>query len=62
MLLRNIRAPILMNGTKLIVTQLYKNLIECEIINGPKSGEKVLIPRIPLISNDDMLPFHFTRL
>ena len=37
-LLRNIRQPILMNGTRLIVTKVFKNLIVARIITGPFKG------------------------
>ena len=37
-LLRNIRSPVLMNGTRLIVAQLFDNLIVAKIITGPYKG------------------------
>lgn len=52
MLLRNLNPPKLCNGTRLIITNLYENLIEAEIIVGKFKNEKVLIPRIPMISSD----------
>lgn len=39
---------------------LSYNIIEGTILSGKYKGENVLIPRIPIISND--LPFEFKRL
>lgn len=60
MLLRNLNPPKLCNGTRLIITNLYENLIEAKIIVGKFKNEKVLIPRIPMISSD--LSFDFKRI
>ena len=60
LLLRNLNAPKLCNGTRLSVKKLMPNLIEGTIINGKYKGEDVLIPRIPMIPTD--LPFTFKRL
>ena len=57
-LLRNLNAPKLCNGTRLAVKKL--NLIEAIILTGKTKGEIVLIPRIPLIPTD--MPFKFKRL
>lgn len=59
-LLRNLNAPKLCNGTRLIVKTLKSNVIQATILRGKFKGEDVLIPRIPLIAND--LPFVFKRL
>lgn len=59
-LLRNLNAPKLCNGTRLSVRKLMPNVIEAVILSGKAKGEIVLIPRIPLISID--LPFEFKRL
>lgn len=59
-LLRNLSPPKLCNGTRLIITKLYDNLIEAKIIVGKFKNEIVLIPRIPIISSD--LTFDFKRL
>ena len=48
-LLRNLNAPKLCNGTRLAVKRLMPNLIEATILTGKAKGEFVLIPRIPLI-------------
>ena len=57
MLLRNIDAPKLCNGTKLTVTRLCPNVIEATICTGQYAGESVFIPRIPLIPSDSTVPF-----
>jgi ATP-dependent DNA helicase PIF1 len=59
MLLRNIEAPKLCNGTRLCVKKLLSNVIEATILTGSAKGD-VFIPRIPLIPND--MPFDFRRL
>ena len=59
-LLRNLDAPRLCNGTRLIVKQLMGNVIDATILTGAASGDRVFIPRIPLIPTD--LPFEFKRL
>lgn len=59
-LIRNLNAPKLCNGTRLTIKNCSPNLIEATIIGGRFKGEDVLIPRIPMISND--LPFQFKRL
>ena len=59
-LIRNLNAPKLCNGTRLINKNCSPNLIEATIIGGRFKGEDVFIPLIPMISND--LPFHFKRL
>lgn len=58
--LRNLHPPRLCIGTRLCVNRLMPNVIEATIITGSFKGENVLIPRIPMISND--LPFNFKRL
>lgn len=60
MLMRNLDAPRLCNGTRLRVTQLGWNIITATILTGAAKGESVLIPRIPIIPTD--LPFQFKRL
>ncbi len=60
MLTRNLDAPKLCNGTRLIVKALGTNIIETTILNGVVKGESVLIPRIPLTPSD--LPFQFKPL
>lgn len=59
-LLRNLNSPKLCNGTRLCIKQLQANIIEASIMTGKEKGQRVFIPRIPLISNG--LPFTFKRL
>ncbi|XP_065835787.1 uncharacterized protein [Oscarella lobularis] len=57
MLLRNIDAPRLCNGTKLTVTRLCPNVIEATLCTGRYAGESVFVPRIPLIPSDSTVSF-----
>ena len=59
MLLRNLDPPRLCNGTRLIVKDLTEHLIDGEILSGKYQGERVLIPRIPMIPEN--YPFKFKR-
>ncbi|XP_054091709.1 ATP-dependent DNA helicase PIF1-like [Zeugodacus cucurbitae] len=59
-MLRNLHAPKVCNGTRLIVTKLMDSLIVARILKGPFKEEECLLPRIPLTSTD--LPFQFIRL
>lgn len=59
-LLLNLKPPKLCKGTRLKVVTLNKHLIEAVVISGCGTGEKYMIPRIPLISSN--LPFTFKRL
>lgn len=52
MMLRNSDPPKLCNGTRLVVRSLENNLIRARIIVGQFKDEDVLIPRIPLISDE----------
>ena len=62
MLLRNLNPAMgLANGTRLIVRGVTDRLIQADIINGSHAGERVFLPRIKLIADDDTLPFHFVR-
>ncbi len=60
MLLRNIDAPRLCNGTRLCVMSLMPHIIEAIILTGNAKGEDVFIPRVPITSTD--MPFTFKRL
>ena len=60
MLLRNLDAPRLCNGTRLCVKTLMPHVIEATIMTGCAKGEDVFIPKIPLLPSD--IPFEFTRL
>ena len=48
MLLTNLEAPKLCNGTRLLVKRLLPHLLEATIITGCAKGEDVFIPRIPI--------------
>ena len=62
MMLRNLNlGGGLCNGTRMIVTHLYANLIQAEIITGNRIGDNVFIPRIPLKITNDEMPFIFKR-
>ncbi|XP_069982907.1 uncharacterized protein [Penaeus vannamei] len=59
MVIRNIDPPKICNGTRLIVTNLKKNIIVGNILEGVCDVEQVIIPRITFISTDT--PIHFKR-
>ena len=60
MLLRNLDASRLCNGTRLCVKSLMPHVIEATILTGCAKGEDVFIPQIPMIPND--MPFELKRL
>jgi len=47
-LLRNLDAPKLCNGTRLVIKKIMGNFIEDTILRGKFQGEVVLLPRIPI--------------
>lgn len=60
--MRNLNPPNgLCNGTRLIVKQLKRNLIEAEIAIGPFKNKRVFLHRITLNSSKEHLPFIFKR-
>ena len=61
MLLRSIRPPQLMNGTRCIVIACKTNTVEVQIATGAYKGEHHLLPRIPLQPSDTNFPFVFQR-
>ncbi|UYV65486.1 hypothetical protein LAZ67_3004489 [Cordylochernes scorpioides] len=61
-LLRNIDAPRLCNGTRLCVKRLWPHVVEATILTGCFQNEEVFIPRIPLIHEDKHSSLHFKRL
>lgn len=62
MLLRNLNASQgLLNGTRLIVRNMYDNCLDLEIITGERVGQRVFIPKIDLTPSDTTLPFSFKR-
>ncbi|XP_029644915.1 uncharacterized protein LOC115219015 [Octopus sinensis] len=60
MLLRNLDAHSLCNGTGFVAKAIMRHQLEATIVTGNMMCENVFIPRIPLISYD--LPFQFKRL
>ncbi|KAL4293134.1 hypothetical protein AHAS_Ahas18G0097700 [Arachis hypogaea] len=62
MLLRNIdQTNGLCNGTRMQVRRMGNQVIECETLTGNKDGSIVLIPRLNLILNNEILPVRFQR-
>lgn len=62
MLLRNLdQGSGLCNGTRLIVTAVHANILECMIIKGDFLGNRVMIPRITLQPSDSRFPFTLRR-
>uniref|UniRef100_A0A2N9HI08 ATP-dependent DNA helicase n=1 Tax=Fagus sylvatica TaxID=28930 RepID=A0A2N9HI08_FAGSY len=62
MLLRNLnQSNGLCNGTRLVVSQLSKWVIEAKIITGSHVGQKVFIPRIVLSPSETKWPFVLKR-
>ena len=62
MLLRNLDLNKgLCNGTRLTVTRLDRNLIQCCVITGVGAGKLVFIPRVRLEPSDTGLPFTLIR-
>ena len=57
LLIRNLDAPKLCNGTRL---KVFPKSIKATILTECGKGEDVFIPRIPITPND--LPFEFKRL
>lgn len=60
MLMRNLDAPRVCNGTRLRITKLGQNILGATILTGVGKGESVIIPRILIIPSD--LPFKFKRV
>ena len=60
MLMRNLQAPKLCNGTRLKVISFTRNVITASVLTGPAKGKEVMIPRIPMVPTDS--PVQFRRL
>ena len=62
MILRNLDPPRLCNGTRAIVTHLYRNSIAVRILNGSARGEIAVIPRIPMKADNCWVQFQRRQL
>ena len=62
MIIRNIKSPIMMNGTRAIISYLGKHIIEAKISSGEFKDQKVILPRIKFVTNEIKNSFSFTRL
>ncbi|CAG9787616.1 unnamed protein product [Diatraea saccharalis] len=60
LLMRNLDAPRLCNGTRLQISELGRNIVRATILTAAAKGKSVLIPRIPIIPHN--FPFQFKRL
>jgi hypothetical protein len=61
-LLRNLNVIYnLMNGTRLIVRNMYDHSLDLESITGKGTGQRILLPRIDLTPSDSTLLYLFTR-
>ena len=45
-----------------MITKLSTNTIDAKISHGKHAGHDIIIPRIPLIPSNSMLPFEFRRV
>lgn len=62
MVLRNLApAEGLCNGTRMVVTNLRRHCIEARILGGDRDGQKCVLPRIELISDDHSLGIKLKR-
>ena len=61
MLLRSIKPPELVNGTRCIICSCNRNTPEVEIAVGADKGEIHLVPSIPLQPSDTTFPFKFQK-
>ena len=52
MIIRNIKSPIMMNGTRAIITYLGQNIMEAKISSGEFKDERVILPRIKFITDE----------
>lgn len=62
MLIRNMDMGFgLVNSVRMIVREMYNNLLKLEVITGASKGQVTYLPRIDLLSTDNNLPFKFKR-
>ncbi|XP_075170171.1 ATP-dependent DNA helicase PIF1-like [Haematobia irritans] len=52
----------LVNGTRMRIKQMYKNLLDCEVLTGNSKNARILIPRAHLTYSGSLLPFKFKRV
>ncbi|XP_071044363.1 ATP-dependent DNA helicase PIF1-like [Parasteatoda tepidariorum] len=63
LLIRNLNtSKALINGTRMRVKRLHQNCLDCEVLTGASSGQRILIPRINLKSSGTLLPFILNRI
>jgi ATP-dependent DNA helicase PIF1 len=62
MILRNLDPPRLCNGTRAVVTHMYRNCIAVRIMTGAARGEIALIPRIPMKAENCYVEFYRRQL
>nr|XP_015922387.3 ATP-dependent DNA helicase PIF1 [Parasteatoda tepidariorum] len=63
LLIRNYNtSKALINGTRIRVKRLHRNCLDCEVLTGASSGQRILIPRINLRSSGTLLPFILNRI
>ena len=61
-LLRNLQPKHgLCNGTRLIVRSITDKVLDCEILSGPKAGNREFIPKVWLTPSDTGLNIAFKR-
>ena len=61
MLLVNLSSG-LVNGTRMLVRGVHEKVLECEVFTGTSRGERVFIPRIPMVDRTGEFPWVMTRL
>ena len=61
-ILHSLDPPRVTNGTRSVVTKLSANTVEAKISHGRYAGHDIIIPRIPLIPSNSVLPFEFRWL
>ena len=62
MIIRNIKSPIMMNGTRAIISHLGKHIVEVKISSGEFKDQKVILPRIKFVTDELKNSFSFTQL
>ena len=58
-ILSSLDPPRVTNGTRCVITKLSANTVEAKISHGHYAGHNIIIPCIPLIPSNSMLPFEF---